>query len=193
MAYIGTRRRGFGDVVSNIVTGGDPLGVGAGMQRALQPSPSADFPGYCNWLPFSSFLPACQIPTAAAQATQAATDIQKAAGAGTPNYNPTLAAQQTAAYQQDVAALCQQDPTSCAQAQFASQNPNWAAALGSGNLSQWLAGLVQCDSGQVLDPTTQMCVDAPSGGLNTTTLIALGLVAGVGLLLVTSGGGRRRR
>lgn len=188
--------RGFGDV-SPLLLG--PLGIGVATQQAvagaLTPQGgSPNFPGYCDWLPFSSYLPACQVPTAAVQAAQAAADIQKAAGAGTPNYNPQLAQQQTAAYQADVAALCQQDPASCSQAAFASQNPNWAATLGAGNLSQWLAGLVQCDSGETLDPTTNTCVPSPAGGLNTSTIIAIGLVAGLGLLVLTSGdGGRRRR
>lgn len=40
------------------------------------------------------------------------------------------------------------------------------------------------------DPTIEDC---PTGGLSTTTLIAIGLVVGVGALILTSQSGRRRR
>ena len=61
-----------------------------------------DIPAWAND-PSYSWLAALWPGAWPADTTQA--DIQKAAGAGTPNYNPTLASNMYSAYQQDATSL----------------------------------------------------------------------------------------
>jgi hypothetical protein len=97
----------------------------------ISPTGSVTYPAYCNWPVIGSWFnssDACRVVTQAEIDATTTAAIQKAAGAGTPAYNPDLAAQQTAAYQGDVAALCASDPAGCEAYKAATVPPaptNW--------------------------------------------------------------------
>jgi hypothetical protein len=94
------------------------------------------FPSWCSWLPFADYMAACKVPTAAEQAAYVKTEIEKAAGAGTPNYNPNLAAEQYGEYLKDVSTYCESHPEECAEYQAAGEHPDCSAILGTGTFAQ---------------------------------------------------------
>lgn len=89
------------------------------------------FPTWCQYW-FGDWFDACKVPTAAQQAAVVKTDIEKAAGAGTPQYNPDLAAEQYAEYLKDTEAYCQVHPDECAQYTAAGEHPTCSALFGAG-------------------------------------------------------------
>lgn len=97
---------------------------------------SVTYPWYCDapiigvWF---NNAESCRVPTQAELDALAKASIDKAAGAGTPNYNPDLSTQQYQGYKQDVTALCNTDPAGCAAYKAASNNPTCAAFLGTGD------------------------------------------------------------
>jgi hypothetical protein len=111
------------------------------VSSVLTPTVMGDYPGYCGWLPFSDYLPACQVPTAAAQNAAAGQMITKAAGV-----DQALADEQYQAYLSDTAALAKLDPEGAAQYTFAGQNPNEAALLGAGPFGRVVGSAVNAAS-----------------------------------------------
>jgi hypothetical protein len=81
-------------------------------------------------------MPACRVPTAAEQAASVKADIEKAAGAGTPSYNPELAAEQYGEYLKDVDTYCVNHPEECAEYTSAGKHPTCSAILGIGTFAQ---------------------------------------------------------
>lgn len=122
-----------------------PVGLGQAVspetfQSIVAMKAPSDFPSWCSWMPFADYMPACKVPTAAQQNAAIKTEIEKAAGAGTPAYNPDLAAQQYEEYLKDSAAYCAAHPDECAEYTAASANPTCAALLGTGPLAQSFCG-----------------------------------------------------
>ena len=143
----------------------DPLGI-RNLPPQAQSAPSPSYPWYCDFVPSlfasQSMAASCGVPTQQQQDARVYADIQKAAGFGTPSYNPQLAGEQYSAYKADIAAYCA-DPANAANcAAFQQAQPGALLAL----------------------PGT---IIGGSSGLSTVALIALGLVAG-GFILFASGG-----
>ena len=111
--------------------------------QAMKPTPTCTggpaagcFPSWCSWMPFADFYDACKVPTAAQQAEYARQQIEKAAGAGTPQYNPELAAEQYQLYLADATAYCAMHPDECAEYTAAGENSTCTGILGAGRLAQ---------------------------------------------------------
>ena len=120
-----------------------PTGLGQAVSQATidaikadKPVSTSGFPSWCSWMPFADYLPACRVPTAAEQNAAIKADIEKAAGAGTPAYNPDLAAEQYQEYLKDATSYCASHPEECAAYKQAGESPTCSAMLGTGTVAQ---------------------------------------------------------
>lgn len=153
-------KHGMGDV------GSDAAASTAALLSMSTPSVNADYPSYCNWMPFADYITACQVPTAAVQ--NAAVKQQIMAAGDTPE-----AEAQYQAYLNDTAALAKLEPESAAQYQFAGENPNLAALLGADPFGRLVGGITNITSGV----TSWFGVPAwvwLAGGLVTFAFVASG-------------------
>lgn len=126
--------------------------VGMGKLGQSQPS----YPWWCDWWPSAlstqTMAAECGVIPQAEIEAQAKASIQKAAGYGTPSYNPQLAAQEYQAFLEDEVAYCA-DPanaSNCAAFKQAQPGATCQALFGTGSTGQsicnspglWAAGAV---------------------------------------------------
>lgn len=118
--------------------------LGLGQPTTSNTPPS--YPWWCSIMPAafatSSMAQECGVQTQAQINQEAQASIQKAAGGGTPNYNPALAQQQYQQFLQDEQAYCA-DPANaanCAAWKQAQPGATCSTIFGSGMFGQSVCG-----------------------------------------------------
>jgi hypothetical protein len=141
-----------------------------GLGVVMQPDGGYTVPGWCSWLPFSSFNDACKLPTTAQVRSN---DMSNLGGHADPARVATLQQQ----WAQADAASCAENPELCRQVAYAQENPNASALIGPA------AGLAV---GGVVDSVT--------GAVGSMNWAVIALAVGVGVFaLVAVGAGSPRR
>lgn len=98
-----------------------------GLGVVANPDGSYYVPGWCSWLPFSSFNDACAPPTRA----QALADQMSNLGPAAKS-NPALVESLQREWDRTDETMCADDPAGCAEYNFALDYPAFSSAFGVG-------------------------------------------------------------
>lgn len=115
-----------------------------GLGVVVNPNGSYYVPGYCSWLPFSSFADACKPPTHEQFIADQMSSLGPAAKA-----NPAVVADLNTAWGKVVADQCAANPADCADYETALKYPNLSAAVGTGPIETF--EYVKDAAGRALD------------------------------------------
>ncbi len=141
-----------------------------GLGVVVRPDGSYYVPGWCSWLPFSSFNDACKPPTEQEFLNDQMSSVGPAAKA-----NPVLVAELKEAWKSAEQMMCEEDPASCAELEFARKYPTASAAIGTGTAAQTVVHTAE---------------DAAAAAKKLTEVpmwLWLAGAAGVGLLVLSAG------
>lgn len=104
------------------------------LTNGLGSTPTEFAPSYCSWMPFSSFLEACKLPS---QAQVFANDMSNLGG----SVDPAVIQQLQQQWARTDAQQCASHPEDCAAYQFAIGHPDLSAFFGTGSPAQTVANI----------------------------------------------------